>query len=69
MKKLIIFAAIAFMVSFAACSKICSCTEKGKNQTLEDFDLKTQSTYKDCTEFQEALNSKVETHNWECISK
>ena len=74
MKKLfVVLVAAAFCFGAMSCSKVCSCTEKTTNFTVSDIDLKGQSVYKNCNEYQKALNDAAiligEDQKWECTSK
>jgi hypothetical protein len=73
MKKTFLLLAGCALIAFASCAKVCSCTEKNSNVTVSDVDLKGQSVYKNCTEYQKALNDTAAgaglDQNWSCTAK
>jgi len=72
MKKLlfVLFIGGAFILA-TSCSKVCSCTEKVSETTVPDVDLKGQSVYKNCKDYEKALNDAAAglDQDWVCTSK
>ena len=57
---------VAFIASFASCSKVCSCTDRTGYTESVPIKVLGIKAYKNCKDLQNSLNSGDETVDWKC---
>ena len=66
-KALVIFAVAAFVMTFASCSKVCSCTEKNTGEHWsEPIKVLGVKVYKNCKDLQKHMNADEPGSDWKC---